>query len=167
MLNTGGFIGEGWRIYPGWKVARINCIIYIRRIRVLFVILFENIFQLGSILFLFIPPTFIFYLYLILLSKFLLFTRSILMILSDSFILHGYCSISLVSPFGFLTNYLIIPFIIFILLLINFYLFIYLFFFSISRLFYWYYSSRILFMSVINLRQIPFIYLYQFHSLSF
>lgn len=34
-------------------------IIYIRRIRVLFVILFENIFQLGSILFLFIPPTFI------------------------------------------------------------------------------------------------------------
>lgn len=34
-------------------------IIYIRRIRVLFVILFENIFQLGSILFLFIPSTFI------------------------------------------------------------------------------------------------------------
>lgn len=49
-------------------------IIYIRRIRVLFVILFENIFQLGSILFLFIPPTFIPG-YLILLSKFLLFTR--------------------------------------------------------------------------------------------
>lgn len=99
---------------------------------------------------------------------FIIYTRcSILMILFDSFILHGYCSISLVSPFGFLTNYLIIPFIIFILLLINFYLFIYLFFFSISRLFYWYYSPRILFMSVINLRQIPFIYLYQFHSLSF
>ena len=169
MLNTGGFIREGWRIYPGWKVARINCIIYIRRIRVLFVILFENIFQLGSILFLFIPPTFIpgyliyYFRNFYYLHALQYFNDSLRFFYSPWILFNMY----LVSPFGFLTNYLIIPFIIFILLLINFYLFIYLFFFSISRLFYWYYSPRILFMSVINLRQIPFIYLYQFHSLSF
>ena len=169
MLNTGGFIREGWRIYPGWKIARINCIIYIRRIRVLFVILFENIFQLGSILFLFIPPTFIpgyliyYFRNFYYLHALQYFNDSLRFFYSPWILFNMY----LVSPFGFLTNYLIIPFIIFILLLINFYLFIYLFFFSISRLFYWYYSPRILFMSVINLRQIPFIYLYQFHSLSF
>ena len=135
MLNTGGFIGEGWRIYPGWKVARINCIIYIRRIRVLFVILFENIFQLGSILFLFIPPTFIpgyliyYFRNFYYLHALQYFNDSLRFFYSPWILFNMY----LVSPFGFLTNYLIIPFIIFILLLINFYLFIYLFiFFNIT-----------------------------------
>lgn len=130
----------GW-IYSGRKIARIIYYLYSTSSNII-CNLFENFQRDRYFFFLsffvyssyFYPRNTGYRIFDITFEIFIYTCCSILMILLDSFILHGYCLISFDSPFGFFMNYLIIPiaFIIFILLLINFYLSFFVFVFSIS-----------------------------------